>query len=172
LFNQEGEAEASKAELEEAELKRAEAELSEMEARHGIIRMPGNLRFERLGAPASIFRVSEAEFEAFEAKLAELFPKTGIRPGDATDAGRIALHAFMKHVVLEGEFPEVKSVDQLRDQVVSIMRAPTASRPLSNGRTAFWFEPTQTLVISNPRVFDRGTIYRPFDGVQGYLKLK
>jgi filamentous hemagglutinin len=42
-------------------------------------------------------------------------------------------------------------------------------RNLSGGRVAFWDSSTQTVVIRNPNVVDKGTAFRPGEGIHYFL---
>ncbi len=44
-------------------------------------------------------------------------------------------------------------------------------KPLENGRTAFYQDSTNTLVIVDPRSSDRGTMYKPDDKLAAFNKL-
>jgi len=76
-------------------------------------------------------------------------------------------HAFGKHVLTQGEFPGwIRTRAQFQQHVESVLNNPTAVRQLSGGRTAYWHEPTGTVVIRNPRAVDGGTAFQPRDGVR------
>lgn len=86
-------------------------------------------------------------------------------------------HALNKHVVNQGEFPEVTAPDaagkqaQFAQIVDAVMKSPT-NRPLANGRHAYWDPSTGTVVITNPAAADGGTCFRPTAGKAYYDNLK
>lgn len=48
--------------------------------------------------------------------------------------------------------------------VQETMENPSATRSLSNGRTAYWNDSEQMVVIKNPGAADGGTAFRPTAG--------
>ena len=93
----------------------------------------------------------------------------GLRLGAQLTGEEIAGgHAFVKHVVENGEFPGV----QTRVQFASIIEDTVLNgekRTLSGGRTAFW--DNGTVVIRTPKAMDGGTAFRPVDGYDYFLGL-
>lgn len=77
-------------------------------------------------------------------------------------------HAYDKHVVKKGEFPEIKSRKEFADLIDKTVQNPTHTRQLSNGRTAYYDANTNTLVLHNPGAADAGTAFRPANGL-GYV---
>lgn len=73
-------------------------------------------------------------------------------------------HAFQKHVVTNKEYPEITSKDQFFSLVKGVASAPTASKNLVRGRTAFWGESAKTIVVVDPSSADKGTAFRPSGG--------
>jgi filamentous hemagglutinin len=75
-------------------------------------------------------------------------------------------HAFEKHVLNQGEFKGlgIRTREQFANHIENVINNPTASRQLSGGRTAYWQEPTGTVVIRNPRAVDGGTAFQPVNG--------
>ncbi|MBX3373176.1 MAG: hypothetical protein KF817_05020 [Phycisphaeraceae bacterium] len=73
-------------------------------------------------------------------------------------------HAFGKHA---GEFADlgIQTRQQFASHIENIMNYPSATRALSNGRTAFWDNATGTVVIRNPSAVDGGTAFRPTTGM-------
>jgi hypothetical protein len=67
------------------------------------------------------------------------------------------------------EFPGVSSPDELAKVVDDVVKNGV-KRPLRNGRTAFFKD--GTLVLRDPNDFDGGTVYRPTDGFDAFLKLQ
>ncbi|PRY44751.1 hypothetical protein CLV43_102316 [Umezawaea tangerina] len=78
-------------------------------------------------------------------------------------------HAYPKHVVERGEFRGVHSRDDFA-KVVENTIVQGESRPLSNGRTAYWHD--GVVVIRNPRAPDGGSAFAPTQGRQYFLNLK
>jgi hypothetical protein len=71
-------------------------------------------------------------------------------------------HAWGRHA---SEFPEVSTESQLAHVIQSTISNPlSVVRPLSRGRTAFYEESTNTLVIGDPDARDFGTTFRPAGG--------
>jgi filamentous hemagglutinin len=79
-------------------------------------------------------------------------------------------HAFEKHVVQRGEFPLVSTRAKFAEGVGRVINSPqTLVRSLSNGRTAFFHQPSGTLVITHPGF--EGTMFRPDLGIDYFLKV-
>lgn len=83
-------------------------------------------------------------------------------------------HAFQKHVIEKGEFADlgITTQSQFARHIENSVINNTASKQLSGGREAFWHEPTQTVVIRNPKAADGGTAFRPTDGKAFFDKLR
>lgn len=81
-------------------------------------------------------------------------------------------HAFNKHVVKKGEFPEVSTPDDLARVVERVRTHGTHQRSLTQGRRAFYDAHDNTLVIRNPNSKDGGTVFRPDDGLDYFNDLK
>ena len=74
-------------------------------------------------------------------------------------------HAFDKHI---GEFPGITTREEFARTIEdTVMNGEI--RPLSNGRTAYWYD--GTVVIRNPAAADGGTAFRPTDGYDYFLGL-
>ncbi|MDE0451531.1 MAG: hypothetical protein OXI90_07170 [Gammaproteobacteria bacterium] len=69
-------------------------------------------------------------------------------------------HAFTKHAAELG----FKTPAEMAAHIRRVMANPTATRHLQRGRTAYWDERTQTVVIRDPSRADRGTVFRPERG--------
>jgi RHS repeat-associated protein len=69
-------------------------------------------------------------------------------------------HAFGKHAAEFG----FKSADEMAAHVEAVMTNPSAVRNLSRGRTAYWDDATQSVVIRNPSAADGGTVFKPTNG--------
>jgi hypothetical protein len=52
------------------------------------------------------------------------------------------------------------------------MRKPTEVKDLSNGRTAFWDDASQTVVIRHPKGPDGGTAFKPRDRQEYFTGLQ
>ena len=81
-------------------------------------------------------------------------------------------HSYQKHVIDEELFPDVKNRADFATLIARVLANPTHSRELSNDREAFYDQPTNTLVIVNPRAKDRGTCFRPSAKKRYYDNLK
>ena len=80
-------------------------------------------------------------------------------------AGHIAAgHAYDKHVVAERQFPGIASRAAFATRIQGIIEHPTAFRPLSSGRTAYWDAASGAVVIVNPHDRDGGTCFKPRAG--------
>jgi len=77
-------------------------------------------------------------------------------------------HAFAKHA---GEFGFTNS-GQMAAHVESVMTNPSAMRNLSGGRSTFWDNATQSVVIRNPFAVDGGTVFKPTSGISYFNNLK
>ncbi len=77
-------------------------------------------------------------------------------------------HAFVKHVVEQGEFPGVRTRAEFA-QVIEDVIINGEPRGLSGGRTAYWRG--GVVVIRNPGVVDGGTAFVPRDGYAYFLGL-
>lgn len=78
-------------------------------------------------------------------------------------------HAYEKHVIEKGEFPEINSPEEFEHLVKGVMKSPE-SKPLSNGRHAYWKD--DTVVITDPNHIDGGTAFRPTAGKAYYDNLQ
>lgn len=75
-------------------------------------------------------------------------------------------HAFGKHVVQKQEFAKygITNVQQFKRHIERIIRKPSSTRDLSDGRSAYWDDATGTVVIRNPKDIDGGTAFIPLNG--------
>ncbi len=94
-----------------------------------------------------------------------------------TRAGQLAQriaggHAYRKHVVALGEYPSITNPDRFAELIEDVITHPDASKPLRNGRHAFWQHATQTVVIVDPKHPDAGTAFRPPTGKAYYDRLR
>ncbi len=76
-------------------------------------------------------------------------------------------HAWSKH---RSEFPWIKTQAEFIALIDSITAHPSLSKKLSNGRAAYWDATTGTIVITDSRTADGGTMFRPSDGVNYYYR--
>jgi hypothetical protein len=81
-------------------------------------------------------------------------------------------HAYEKHVVEEKLFPEVKSTSDFVDVIAKVLANPTHHRELENDREAYFDKTSNTIVIYNPHAKDRGTCFRPRNGLKYFEGLK
>ncbi len=79
-------------------------------------------------------------------------------------------HAYNKHVLQKGEFPEINNRSEFADYIHDIMRNPDEYKVLTNGRAAYW--KNGTVVITNPLDVDGGTAFRPAGGWAYFDNLK
>jgi len=56
------------------------------------------------------------------------------------------------------------SKSDFRDLIKETIEHPSASKQLSRGRTAYWNDAKQTVVITDPASPDGGTAFRPPQG--------
>jgi filamentous hemagglutinin len=77
-------------------------------------------------------------------------------------------HAFAKHA---GEFG-FTSPAQMATHVESVMTNPSAMRSLGGGRSAFWDNASQSVVIRNPSAIDGGTVFKPTTGISYFNNLR
>ncbi len=77
-------------------------------------------------------------------------------------------HAFNKHVVQKGEFPDITTPEQFATKIQDVV-VSGEMKALTNGRTAFW--QNGTLVIRDINSPDGGTAFRPTDGYDYFLNL-
>jgi RHS repeat-associated protein len=79
-------------------------------------------------------------------------------------------HAWTKH---GADFQQmgISNQQDLTTVLQDIMQNPTESASLSDGSTAYWSEPYQTIVIHNPADPDLGTAFPPDDGYWFYWQL-
>lgn len=102
--------------------------------------------------------------------------------GNAAIAAKIgAGHSYGKHVVTNGEYkpgkvmaglampasPVVNSVATFQSHIQTAMASAT-TKSLTNGRKAYWYATTGTIVIYDPGSVDCGTAFRPTNGKSYY----
>jgi hypothetical protein len=75
-------------------------------------------------------------------------------------------HAFDKHVIQGKEYKDlgISTRKQFASHIKNIINKPTSVRHLSGGRTAYYDESTNTVIIVNPKAIDGGTAFRPVNG--------
>jgi hypothetical protein len=81
-------------------------------------------------------------------------------------------HAYEKHVVEEKLFPEVKSTSDFMELIAKVLANPTHHRELENDREAYFDKTSNTIVIYNPHAKDKGTCFRPRNGLKYFEGLK
>jgi len=69
-------------------------------------------------------------------------------------------HAFEKHVLHQGQFPDVKTKKQFAEHIESVMENPTHSKALGGGRHAYFDSKTSTFAVTNPKDPDAGTAFQ------------
>jgi filamentous hemagglutinin len=74
-------------------------------------------------------------------------------------------HAFDKHVIDQNEFGDtITTQQQFATQIENILNNPSATKQLSNGRSAYWDDTSGMVVIRNPNAADGGTAFKPTNG--------
>jgi hypothetical protein len=81
-------------------------------------------------------------------------------------------HSYDKHVVKAKEFPEVNTHGEFIKQIANVIANPTHTKKLASDREAFYDQPSNTIVIVNPKTKDKGTCFRPNAGKRYYDNLK
>jgi hypothetical protein len=83
------------------------------------------------------------------------------KSNDQTWGQKIARgHAWDDH---RGEF-DVINRDDFAELIDGIILNPSDSKPLPRGRTAYWDDAEQAIVITDPYSYDGGTAYKPRHG--------
>jgi filamentous hemagglutinin len=77
-------------------------------------------------------------------------------------------HAFEKHA---GEFG-AETPEEFEQSIKGALENATKARELSNGRTAYYDEETNTVVIVDPSSPDGGTIFKPSGGEEYFNGLQ
>ncbi|MCH4091118.1 two-partner secretion domain-containing protein [Acetobacter sp.] len=97
-----------------------------------------------------------------------------VRLNDQLAAEEIANgHAFDKHVIDQNEFGgAITTKQQFADQIENILNNPSATKQLSNGRTAYWDNSSGMVVIRNPKAADGGTAFKPTNGKAYFNNLR
>lgn len=94
-------------------------------------------------------------------------------PPLSPQATRIATgHAFTKHVMEKGEFPEVTTQLEFAELIDRVLGNPGDTKSLAGGRTAYWEESAGVTVITDPAHPDGGTCFRPRSGGIYYDRLR
>jgi len=74
-------------------------------------------------------------------------------------------HAWDDHIVEEGQFQGMfNTQDDFANYIDDVMNNATEVKQLQDGRTGFWDEANQAVVIHNPNAKDQGTSFQPKDG--------
>lgn len=91
-------------------------------------------------------------------------PKPAPKPENTQTAEKIANgHAYDKHVEKKGEFPDIKTREDLKKHIEDVINNPNKTKGLDKGRTGYWDKETGSVVIQDPKSPDGGTIFRPSD---------
>ncbi|CUX54353.1 Filamentous hemagglutinin [Agrobacterium deltaense Zutra 3/1] len=98
----------------------------------------------------------------------------GIKAGGSLSSKEIEIiskqiadgHAFQKHILEKGELAGmgIRTRAQLADFISETMRKPSDVKALGGGRTAYWNDDYQSVIIHNPKAGDGGTIFQPKNG--------
>lgn len=82
-------------------------------------------------------------------------------------------HAYKKHVLDLKEFPQITQHSEFIKLIEETIKKPDAVKVLKRGRTAYWNEKHQAVVIYDPNRSDLGTFFKPEKGKFYFLnKLK
>ena len=63
------------------------------------------------------------------------------------------------------------TVKQYATHIEKVLTDPSMTRNLKNGRTAYWCEKSQTVIVRNPKAIDGGTAFVPDLGVYYFLEV-
>jgi filamentous hemagglutinin len=108
-------------------------------------------------------------WEAFDDPDAPRGQPISDEPTANPEARKIAEgHAFDKHVVQRGEYPEIATREEFADLINEVIRNPTDRKSFGDGRTGYWHEDLETVVIVNPYDPEGGTAFRPREGREYY----
>ena len=134
-----------------------------------------------LAAPTvrAFWQRGEVSFERVatsEAGAINLSKARELRPGPTLNNLNVQLaaqeiaggHAYAKHAAELG----VKSSPELAARIESIIANPTMMRALTNGRTAYWHQASDTVVIRTPSALDGGTVFVAKAGEKYFLNLR
>ena len=77
-------------------------------------------------------------------------------------------HAFNEH---RAEFPELANRYEFVQLINDIMNNSSQVKRLSNGRTAYWYAASNTLIIRDPGDIDGGTAFRLSDAKSYFDRL-
>ncbi|WP_058189827.1 RHS repeat-associated core domain-containing protein [Terracidiphilus gabretensis] len=86
-------------------------------------------------------------------------------------AENVVNHAYNKHVVGRGEFGDI-TPNEFKSRVEDTILNPSDSRSLSNGRTAYWNDKEQMVVIENSTSPSQSTAFRPTGGKSYFDNLR
>jgi filamentous hemagglutinin len=79
-------------------------------------------------------------------------------------------HAFEKHIIQGKEFPGISTRQQFQEYLEQIMNSPkTLVKILSSGRTGFYDKISNTIIIYTPKAIDKGTAFKPKEGINYFL---
>jgi hypothetical protein len=78
-------------------------------------------------------------------------------------------HAFDKHVVEGGEFPEIRSRSEFASHIQDVIEHGS-SRDLRHDRKAWFHELSRTIVVYDPNSADSGTAFRRWEDPWDYFK--
>ncbi|MCA8031585.1 filamentous hemagglutinin N-terminal domain-containing protein [Burkholderia arboris] len=98
----------------------------------------------------------------------------GVRLNNQLAAEEIATgHAFNKHVIEQNEFGgTITTPQQFSEKIENILNNPSATKQLSNGRSAYWDDASGVVVIRNPKAVDGGTAFKPVNGKAYFNNLR
>ena len=76
-------------------------------------------------------------------------------------------HAFVKHVIEQGEFPGIRTRAQFADMIENVV-LNGERRVRNGGATAYWRN--GVIVIRNPKAADGGTVFAPKEGYSYFTR--
>ncbi|HCU07138.1 MAG TPA: hypothetical protein DIC42_06150 [Holosporales bacterium] len=81
-------------------------------------------------------------------------------------------HSFEKHILSQGEFPSwIRTTKQLQHHIETVLNDPvTTHKTLNEIRSIYVHRPSHSVIIHNVGALDRGTIFQPKTGIDGFLQ--
>ena len=105
-------------------------------------------------------------YEKYKQKLTIKEKTSQLNADTSTVSGQIANgHAWEKH---KSDFPTFETSKELQEHIDTIITNPSNKKDLTNGRTAYWDDNSQTAIIIDPNHPDGGTVMKPTAGKKYY----
>jgi pyocin large subunit-like protein len=70
-------------------------------------------------------------------------------------------HAYNEHIE---DFPGIETRSEFAQFINNLINNPSEVKPLNRGRTAYWDDTTDTVIIVDPSDIDGGTAFKPTGG--------